>query len=208
MEKKLLLIYCLLPIFIILSGCQESNQEDNIDINYQTFYSNNVRFPDALAENLTQEGINDIVQFGKGLSFQLEYPSNWKAEYNMRGFVFFSIIFYPENAEDIYLKSIIFDLMYVQPGTTEEKVKSDFHITYTDFTEKEFYLTEDIYVWKITGKREDTNQNYSNFNQGTAVIMYDNSEVYKMETFFNDSSSINMKIFDYMINSFEKFIET
>ena len=128
MEKKLLPISFLLVIFIMLSGCQESNQEDNID--YQTFYSNNVNLPDALAENLTQEEINDIVQQGKALSFQLEYPSNWKAEYNMRGIGLFSVIFYPENAEDIYLKSIVFDLMSVQPDTTDEKLKLDFRILF------------------------------------------------------------------------------
>ena len=189
----------------MLTGCLESNQENNIKIDYQTFYSDNIRLPDALAENLTQAGINEIVELGKALSFQIDYPINWKAEYNMLGIGQFAVIFYPENTENIYLKSITFDLILVQ-NTTINKIIPDFRIPFTDHTENFFDINGEIDVWKITGTPKPTDyiNEYHNFSQGVAHLLYDNIEHYLIQTFFNDSDQENMIIFDHMINSFGK----
>lgn len=201
MEKKV--VISLILMFIMLAGCQESN--DNTKIDYQTFYSNDVSILQGLDENLTTEDIDEIAHLGEALSFKLKYPLNWESEYNLFGIGLFSVIFFPEKAESNYSKSITVDLIYVQQNTTIPKMKSLFHNTYTESTEKEFNLNEDLYVWKITGKREDIiDEEYSDFNQGTALIRYNKSEIYKIETFFKDSESSNMKIFDNMINSFDK----
>ena len=149
MENKRLIILISITIFVILPGCQESNQENGIKIDYQTFYSNNVTLPNALVENYPQEYVYDITGLGKALAFQLEYPSNWKAEYNMLGFGMFSVIFYPEYGE--LNKSITFDLMVLQPNTTINKFKPKYLTTLTDYTESEFNISDKIDVWKIIG---------------------------------------------------------
>lgn len=201
MEKKVVISLILISIFIMLAGCQE----DNTKIDYQTFYSNDVSILQGLDENLTKENIDDIAHLGEALAFQLQYPLNWETEYNLFSNGLFSVIFFPEKAESNYSKSITVDLIFVQPNTTIPKMKSLFHNTYIESTETEFNLNEDLYVWKITGKREDTiDEEYNDFNQGTAFIMYNKSEIYKIETFFKDSESSNMKIFNNMINSFDK----
>jgi hypothetical protein len=206
MKKKTIVPLISVIIFVILTGCLDSNQENNIKIHYQTFYSNNMRLPDALAENLTQAGINEIVELGKALSFQIDYPLEWEAEYNMVGIGIFSVIFYPENAENIYLKSVTFNLIIVHQNTTINKIKPQYHIPFTSYTEKIYNLNDEIDVWKITGtpKSTDYTQEYLNYGQGVAHILYDNSEQYFIQTFFNDSDAKNMKIFDDMINSFSK----
>ena len=204
MENKRLIILISITIFVILPGCQESNQENGIKIDYQTFYSNNVTLPNALVENYPQEYVYDITGLGKALAFQLEYPSNWKAEYNMLGFGMFSVIFYPEYGE--LNKSITFDLMVLQPNTTINKFKPKYLTTLTDYTESEFNISDKIDVWKIIGASSPQfySKEYQNFNQGIAQILYDNSELYLTQTFFNDSDPKNMKIFDHMILSFKK----
>lgn len=204
MENKKILSLLITILFIFVAGCQESN--DTIKIDYQTFYSNDASILQSLDENLTMEEINEIAQLGEALAFQLEYPIKWESEYNIFGTGLFSVIFFTEKAEYNYSKSITVDLLYVQPNTTIHEMKLQFHNTYTsESTEKEFDLNEDMYVWKITGKREDIlDEEYNNFNQGTALIRYNKREVYKIETFFKDSESSNMKIFDNMINSFGK----
>jgi len=197
MKKKLLLISILLFSFILLPGCNETS--NNIDIDYQIFYSNNITIPDIMNETLSQGEIEEIIEFGKALALQLEYPLNWKSEYNAGGVGIFSIIFYPENTESVHSKSITFDLLFVYPRniTIEElKLKLNIQNPYTDYTEEVFDLNDDVYIWKlISGPQEAS--------QGTAYIVYKpEHEVYQMVITSDDSDSIYIEIFNHMINSF------
>jgi hypothetical protein len=190
-------------MFIILSGCQESNN-GNDTTNYKTFYSNDIMLPNAIMENLSNEEINDIIELGKALSFQIDYPSYWKVEYNPIGFGIFSIFFYPENADWKYSKYITFDLLLVQPDTSKEEMKIGLQNIYTDSSEKEIDLNADTYIWRITGKRLEGEPEHKDFNQASALILYNNSEVFQLQSFFNDSGKNNMKIFNNIMNSFNK----
>lgn len=204
MEKKLLLSLVILIVFVMLTGCLQSNQENGIKIDYQIFNSNNVVLPDYLVENLSYEDFYDITEMGKALAFQVEYPSNWKAEFNIESLGIFSVIFYPKDSNKDNLKSITLELMDSQPNITISKLKPNYLISFTDYTESEFNISDEIEVWKIIGTPQDYSQEYQNFKQGIAYMIYDNIEIYFIKTFFNDSDSKNMKIFNHMINSFKK----
>lgn len=197
-KLKLLLVLIFLCSFTLIPGCIE--ESNNINIDYQLFSSDNITIPQYLMENLSQQQIENISQLGESLAFQLEYPLNWKAEYNIGGI--FSIIFYSELVPS---KSIIIDLFQIYHyNITMKELKLDVHNYHINYTEEEFKLSEDINVWKIIGKYQEFNQEYQNFNQGTAYILYKNREVFHIYTFFSDSSPDNLEIFNHMVNSFNK----
>jgi len=200
MKKLIPIIIILLFIINLFSGC---TQQNGLKINYQIFNSGNISFSEDALEQLSQEAIDEIKQFGKDLAFEVEYPEDWKSEYYLGGIGDLSIIFYPENTE--LDKSITINLIHVydEPITTSQ-LKTEFHYKYVDYTEEEIQVNNDLFVWKIIGKNQFLDQKYQNFDQGSAFILYKNTEVYQMDTFFNDSDSTNLKIFNHMAISFSK----
>ena len=199
--KKLIPILLILTITISLfAGCTRQN---GVKINYQTFNSGNISFSAEDEELLPQEEIDFIIQLGKDLGFEVEYPEDWKSEYYILGIGDLSIIFYPENTE--LDKSITIDLLTAshEPITTSQ-LKTEFRHHYVNYTEEEVQVNNDLFVWKIIGENQFLDQKYQNFDKGTAFILYNNTQVYQMNTFFKDSDSTNLKIFNHMAISFSK----
>ena len=200
MKKLIAIIIILLFIINLFSGC---TQQNGLKINYQIFNSGNISFSEDALEQLLQEAIDEIKQFGKDLAFEVEYPEDWKSEYDLGGIGDLPIIFYPENTE--LDKSITINLLHVydEPIPTSQ-LKTEFPHKYVDYTEEEIQVNNNLFVWKIIGKNQFLGQKYQNFDQGTAFILYKNTEAYQMDTFFNDSDSTNLEIFNHMAISFSK----
>lgn len=201
--KKLIPILLILTITISLfSGC---TQQNGVKINYQTFYSGNINFSSEDEELLSQEEIDIIIQLGKDLAFEVEYPLDWQSEYNLDCCGEFSIRFYPENTDWRNSTYIRFEriLMYPEP-ITKEKLKLEFFNTFTDFTEENIQLSNNIFIWQIIGKSPEVGPQRQNFSQAIAYILYNNVEVYHMVSYFSDSNSTNIQIFNHMARSFNK----
>ena len=200
MKKLISITFILILIITLFSGC---TQQNGVKIIYQTFYSNDISFSATALEQLSQNDIEFIIETGKILAFEVEYPADWKSEYNMGGITDFSIIFYPENIE--LEKSISINLLTVFPEPIPTpQLRAEFRHNYVDYTEEEVQVNNDLYVWKIIGINQDLAQIYQNFVQGTAFILYNFTETYQMNTFFKDSDSINFQIFNHMTKSFSK----
>jgi hypothetical protein len=193
--KKELLLTSIILLSLLLSGCTQPFSTTN----YQTFHSNNINIPDIMNETLPQEKIEEFIEYGKALNFTLEYPENWKSEYNIDGGELFSIIFYPKGTETVQSKSIVIDLVHIYTrNITIEELKTDFRNPYGTSSEEDFSINQNIDVWKIiSGPQEES--------QGTAYILYKpENEVYRIVIRFDDSDSNNIEIFEHMVKSFNR----